>query len=70
MGYSWDYFKPDFRSLEPLGSILQGFEGRHAGFWSNFFRPFVKNGGLLDPNFEKIILGNIFYHKEDSLGII
>ena len=31
---------------------------------------FVKNGGLLDPNFGKIISGNIFDHEEDSLGTI
>ena len=43
MGYSWDYFKPNFRSLGPLGSILQAFEGRRAGFWSNFFWAFVEN---------------------------
>ena len=34
------------------------------------FLPFVKNGGLLDPNFGKIIFGNIFDHEEDNLGII
>ena len=34
------------------------------------FWPFVKNGGLLDPNFGKIIFGNIFDHKEHNLGII
>ena len=34
------------------------------------FQPFVKNGGLLGPNFGKIIVGNIFDHKEDTLEII
>ena len=68
MGYSWDYCKPNFRSLGPLGSILQAFEGRHAGFRATFL-PFVENGGLLDPNFGKIISGNIFDHQENTLGI-
>ena len=30
----------------------------------------VKNGDNLDPNFGKIINGNIFDHKDDPLGII
>ena len=34
------------------------------------FWPFVKKGDHLDPDFEKIISGNIFNHKEDTLGII
>ena len=34
------------------------------------FLPFVKNGGILDSNFGKRISGNIFDHKEDTLGII
>ena len=34
------------------------------------FWPFVKKSDHLDPNFEKIIYGNIFYHEEDSPGII
>ena len=34
------------------------------------FQPFVKNGGLLDPNFGKIIFRKIFAHKEDNLGIV
>ena len=34
------------------------------------FWPFVKKGDHLDPDFGKIISGNIFNHKEDSLGII
>ena len=34
------------------------------------FWPFVKNEDHLDPNFGKIIFGNIFDHKEDTLGII
>ena len=32
-GYSRDYFKPNFRSLGPLVSILHGFEWLHARFW-------------------------------------
>ena len=32
--------------------------------------PLVKNGGFLDPNFGKIIFGNIFDYEEDNLGII
>ena len=39
--------------------------GRGALFW-----PFVKKGDHLGPNFGKIIFGNIFYHKEYSLGYI
>ena len=39
-------------------------------FPERLFLPFVINGGLLDPNFEKIISGNIFDHEEDSLGTI
>ena len=31
------YFKPNFRSLAPLVSILLAFEWRHAGFRSAFF---------------------------------
>ena len=46
----------------PLSNDLLG---SGATFW-----PFVKNGGLLDHNFEKIIFWNIFDHKEDTLGII
>ena len=34
------------------------------------FRPFVKNGGLLDPNFEKIISDNMFDQEEDTLRSI
>ena len=34
------------------------------------FLPFVKNGGLLDPNFGKIISGKMFDHEEDSLETI
>ena len=34
------------------------------------FRAFVKNGNLLDPNFEKKIPGNVFDHGEYTLGII
>ena len=34
------------------------------------FWPFVKNGGLLDPNFEKIISDNIFDQEEDTLRSI
>ena len=34
------------------------------------FWPFVKKGDHLGPNFGKIISGNIFDHKEDTLGII
>ena len=34
------------------------------------FWPIVKNGGNLDPNFGKRISGNIFDHKEDTLGMI
>ena len=43
-----------------------------TAFWVQelLFRPFVKNGGLLDRIFEKIIFGNIFDHKEDNLGIV
>ena len=33
------------------------------------FLPFVKNGGLLDPNFEKKYFWD-YLHKEDNLGII
>ena len=34
------------------------------------FWPFVKKEDHLDPDFGKIISGNIFNHKEDTLGII
>ena len=34
------------------------------------FWPFVKKGDHLDPNFGKIISGNIFDHEEDTLGTI
>ena len=34
------------------------------------FRPFVKKGGLLDPNFEKITSENIFDQEEDALQSI
>ena len=34
------------------------------------FWPFVKNGGLLDPNFEKIISENVFDQEEDTLATI
>ena len=34
------------------------------------FWPFIKNGGLLDPNFGKRISGNIFDSKENTLRII
>ena len=34
------------------------------------FLPFVKNGGLLDPNYEKIISENVFDQEEDTLGTI
>ena len=34
------------------------------------FWPFVNKKDHLDPDFGKIISGNIFNHKEDSLGII
>ena len=33
------------------------------------FWPFVKKRDHLDPNFGKIISGNIFDHKEDNLGV-
>ena len=33
-------------------------------------RHFVKNAEPSDPNFGKIISGNIFDHEEDSLGTI
>jgi len=36
----------------------------------HLFLLFVKKGDHLDPNFGKIISGNIFDHKEDNLGII
>ena len=34
------------------------------------FWPFVKKGEPLNPNFGKIISGNIFDHQKDTLGII
>ena len=34
------------------------------------FLPFVKKGDPLDHNFGKIIIGNMFDHKDDPLGII
>ena len=34
------------------------------------FLLFVKNGDHLDPDFRKIISGNIFDHEDDDLGII
>ena len=34
------------------------------------FSRFVKKGGHLSPNFGKMISGNIFDHKEDTLRII
>ena len=34
------------------------------------FLAFVKNGGLLDPKFEKIISDNIFDQEEDTLQSI
>ena len=33
----------------------------------HLFWPFVKNGGLLDPDFGKSISGNIFDHEENTL---
>ena len=65
-----DYCKPDFRSLGPLVSILQSFEQRHSGFRSYFLGPLVKSGGLLDPNFGKKIIWDIFDRKKDTLGTI
>ena len=41
-GYSRDYFKPNFRSLGPLVSILWALEWPRAGCWSAFFGPLSK----------------------------
>ena len=54
----------------PLVSILRAFEWQRAGFRSTVFGLLVKKGGHLEPNLGKIISGNIFDHKEDTLGII
>ena len=63
-------FKPNFRSLGPLVSLLHVFDWRYALYLGRLFWSFVKNGGLLEPNFGKRISGNIFDHKKDTLGII
>ena len=34
------------------------------------FWPFVKKGDHLDPNFGKVISGNMFVYEADTLGII
>ena len=41
-------------------------------YWvpERLYWPFVKNGGLLDPNFGKIISGKIIDHEEDNIGTI
>ena len=65
MGYSWEYFKPEFWPLGPLVSIFQGFESQPPGFPERVFWSFVKNGKN-----GKINSGNIFDHNEDILGTI
>ena len=44
--------------------------GPKRGLRNPAHRHFVKNKDPSDPNFGKIISGNIFYHEEDSLGSI
>ena len=68
-GHSRDYFKPNLRSLAPFYTIF-GLRMTACLVPECLFWPFVKNGGILGPNFGKIILGNIFDHKEDTLGIV
>ena len=41
-----------------------------GGVQERFFLALFKKGDHLDPNFGKRILGNIFDHKEDTLGIV
>ena len=63
-------FKPNFRSLGPLVPLSHVFDWRYALYLWRLFWSFVKNGGLLEPNFGKRISGNIFDHRKDTLGII
>ena len=51
-----------------IGFHLEGFESRMADSCATFL-PFFENWGLLHPNVGKKS-GNIFDHKEDTLGII
>ena len=52
-GYSRIYFKPDFRSLGPLVSILRAFEGQGAGCRSAFYGPLSKMEAFYTPILEK-----------------
>ena len=51
-----------------IKDVPRNFSG--GSFTERLFWPFVKKGDHLDPNFEKIISGNIFDHEEGTLGII
>ena len=75
LGLNWSLENPpsDQRCTQKLFFQNRGLKGLH--FWQSdgvpgSGGPLVKKGDHLDPDFGKIISGNIFNHKEDTLGII
>ena len=64
-----EFFKPNFGSLRPLFYLPQRFE-----YWHNvsvaIFRALHQSWGPLHPNFGKKNSRNIFYQKENTVGII